>query len=139
MITFFPIEMKGESRLRLISSHSNPLLSVSRFVDDFGRRPDVHVFFKQRILPNDHHTEIGVEAHSPLDDILNRSISVQTQNASRRFNVLHLQERRLLVDLQLAVHDVLGGLEPRERIRLRKVHPKSNPTNTPKREHRIQK
>ena len=139
MITFFPIEMKGESRLRLISSHSNPLLSVSRLVDDFGGGPDVHVFFKQRILPNDHHTEIGVEAHSPLDDILNRSISVQTQNASRGFDVLHLQERRLLVDLQLAVHDVLGGLEPRERIRLRKVHPKSNPTNTPKREHRIQK
>ena len=76
MITFFPIEMKGESRLRLISSHSNPLLSVSRLVDDFGRRPNVHVFFKQRILPNDHHTEIGVETHSALDDVLNRSTSV---------------------------------------------------------------
>ena len=49
-----------------------PLLSVSRLVDDFGGGPDVHVFFKQRILTNDHHTEIGVEAHSALDDVLNR-------------------------------------------------------------------
>ena len=45
---------------------------MSRLVDDFGGGPDVHVFLEQRILPNDHHTEIGVEAHSALDDVLNR-------------------------------------------------------------------
>ena len=49
---------------------------MSRLVDDFGGGPDVHVFLEQRILPNDHHTEIGVETHSALDDVLNRSTSV---------------------------------------------------------------
>ena len=70
IITFFPMEMKEESRLRLISSHSNPRLSLSPLVDAFGRGPDIHVLFKQRILSNDHRAEIGVDAHALLDNIL---------------------------------------------------------------------
>ena len=55
----------------LESREETPLYDLALFIDAFSRWSYAHVLFKERILRNDHYTEIAVDAHSLLDNVLN--------------------------------------------------------------------